>query len=683
MSFEKLASYLIPGYEFLPQKARANFEACEAGQHFIAGIEEVLELQDLFKQKYSSIFSPFYASYAKDKDELQIQCAAKLDNIRNEINCRAYRSIVRKTIINRLEQRFSEFSFLKPHQKHSVARAEFSKSIPELIRLEQNLEETTDVYEKMAIEAEVDKHFELWLYRFSESKAMALLRKRITKQSGKQRVKELVELLPLLKEQSDSLNRSAEQEFKALYWFEGLKERPDFKKLEENFLRDFLFSYLQPISENYLTYTKLHSFNKDMAEVIAQKIIESSGKKTNFSLIKCIDDYSSKLQEFLIKQLSMVKNIDRLPEYDKDSDDGLINSLSHLFWQSKTISQSSNFLIKLADAHAFIQYTGMATQNESSYLVILDLFNYNRTLDQVLETKSIIYSLLKPFVPLYEEYRQIALGEKNTFFKIARIIMPLIVIAAVVALILFMFTPLALPEFALILIAIPALILGTFLASQYVTWKNDVSQYIYQNYLHDGPFEIPEFKINSRMIKIFGNKETADLIRTIYIEEFKHCDAQENCLKNRAELGELTEEEIEQRRKNIETRLTLSMEWYDIHSNINTSSSKGLGIDKVPAIVEQRLIKLFNEKLQLMKKTSTNSKDLQIINAIVLQISNQLKARFTLPKKQNGTLSAFPSSQVSLDTMRFFKPKNLPIQKKAEQVDEALDRIRNLPSPSF
>lgn len=101
--------------------------------------------------------------------------------------------------------------------------------------------------------------------------------------------------------------------------------------------------------------------------------------------------------------------------------------------------------------------------------------------------------------------------------------MPLLIIAGFVVLVAALMSPLAIPELAFLIAAVPILFIGIALATQYVKWKNSISQYLRELY-YGGPFETPEFTVNERMIHTFGSLDQAEVIRSIYIDEIQRCD---------------------------------------------------------------------------------------------------------------------------------------------------------------
>ncbi|MBA2652874.1 MAG: hypothetical protein H0U73_11480, partial [Tatlockia sp.] len=569
MNLLKIASNLIPGYELLTQEEQETFENSNTGQTFVTVIND--ELLVLFKPKeksvdktYYSYFSSIYSNvqyYLSSEREIELELLQdKFNTIKNDLineikESYEYKKVVACTIAHCLRQRSPDFVRLTPKQQTKLARAEFSKPIQEIIRSDQLAKETNDFYEQMRIERKSEEIFQTWLQQFNADETKAAFKERIARKKGRRRAKELAKLFPTLLEQPDFLETPAIEEFEELYWKETLKENPNLVEMEEKFLTAFIFRYLKKTSAKYISYIDLDKENRALANIIAKKIIEAADESNPFSMYACLDEYGNMLKQILSKKLVSINNKQLQAEKDEERDSGLMTSLSYLFWHSKTVSNSTEFFNKMLDAHAFIQYSGASTQNESSYLVFFDLLNYYRSLDHILESKSILYGLIKPFTPLYEEYKSIGLTEKSSLRKIIRTLIPILIVVGVVIAIFLMFSPLALAEIPLLLIAIPAIILGLYLASQYVVWKDVIYQTIREKYY--GAFETPEFQVNDRMRKIFGDDDKAKLIKDIYVNELKLCDKyeKEKPYCQGAELNTLTTKEIELRKSNNEKRL--------------------------------------------------------------------------------------------------------------------------------
>jgi hypothetical protein len=675
MNFSELASKIIPGYDLLSQTQKDDFEATEIGQHFVNGINELLVKLNIknnnpsrFSYVYSMVSSLISADYEQEKEKFKAECIEKANTLINAIhNSEEYKGLIATIIFKFLEEQFIDFPFLTHIQQFKLAQAPFSLPLQSsFLALKQEREETQDPFLSAELIAQQEAIYEHWLQTFNTDAEMALLRERIALQKGQKRARKLAKLFPLLNEIAEFPNPSVAEEFVELYCEESKKENSDLAIMEEQFLAKLVFRYFQTISAKHINFINLQDFNQKEAISLARDIIRAADNKEDLRLDLLSASYGYAFRLHLRQGRLLINN--KILEVETTKDTGLLNSLSYLFLHSKALDKTREFLKKYGDAHAIIQYTGFSTQNESSYLGLLDVYNYSRSAEHIAETRTIFTSLMQPFISLYEEYKDIALYEKNGFRKIIRILMPLLIVAGIVVLVGAMLSPLAIPEFAFLIAAIPAVLIGIYLASKYVTWKNEIYLYVYQNWLNDGPFEIPEFQVNARLIAIFGNEENAQVIRSIYIEELKHCDDLEKSFSERAEIGG-TEQEIELRRENIKKRHTLALEWYDIHSNLD------LGYDLAPKIVEGRLIKILNEEIVQLEQDCQDSEDLKEIDTLIAIIVDELKTTFA-PPNNNGNEVVLQVAEPD-NANRFFKPKSVEHQQKAERIDLALTMVRH------
>ena len=96
--------------------------------------------------------------------------------------------------------------------------------------------------------------------------------------------------------------------------------------------------------------------------------------------------------------------------------------------------------------------------------------------------------------------------------------------------------------------------------------------------------------------------------------------------------------------------------------------------------MEKRLIKILNEEIKQLQENIENSDDIKEINTIVNHLVNELKSSFKIPenkeKNQEDKPIVVEEKLLIQEKMRFFKPKNLETQKKAAEIDKALDIVR-------
>ncbi|MBA2711896.1 MAG: hypothetical protein H0U57_15065 [Tatlockia sp.] len=676
MNFQELAAKLIPGYDLLSKDQMDEFEATEAGQLFITVVNDLLikinpknEEKSFFSYAYSIASTLLSSEYEQKKENLKTEYAIAKKNLIDQIkDSLAWKNLISMIIFNFLEEQFFDFSVLTVIQQEKLTKARFSLPLQsQYLLLEEQKKETDNLFLLAQLDTEQEAIYQQWLDNFKIEEEMGPLHDEIAMKKGLKRVEKLAQLLPILNERQDSLKSSSEI-FLELYCEESKKEMPDFDGMEEQFLTHLIFMKLQKTTAKSINFVDLKDFDKKIASSFARDIIRASIDDDDPRVEAQIASYGYALRNEIRKRRLLINN--KMLEVDNNKEDeGLLNSLSYLFWNSNAVNKSKLFLNKMADAHAFIQYTGMSTQNENSYFAVLDLYNYGRSAEQITETASIFSSLLKPFLPLYEEYKEIAFYEKSGFRKVVRALIPILIVAGIIVLVGTMLSPLAIPEFAFLIAAIPVLLIGLYIASKYVSWKNEIYHYVYQNWLNDGAFEIPEFQVNQRMIETFGTKEKAELVRSIYIEELKFCDDLENSFREKEVIGG-TDQELELRKENIKKRHTLCLEWYDIHSNTD------LGYDKVPKLVQERFKTLLNEEILGLERDCEDIDDLREIDNLIKDVVSDLTIDFIPPQNpQNNELRLEPEVALQNNVNRFFQPKSLEHQKKAEKIDQALTMI--------
>ena len=371
---------------------------------------------------------------------------------------------------------------------------------------------------------------------------------------------------------------------------------------------------MQQMNHIEMDFMNLDAFNKKHAHRMAQEILKAFNNKTKLDLDDWFKKYEDKLHKQVIKQLQLI-NGKKWEVRQNGLTDDLLESLSYL-WNNQAVNRANEFLRKMADAHGFIQATSFSTQNESSYLAILDVYNYARYQEQIAESRTILTSLLSPLLPLYNEYKDIALYEKNPYWKSFRTIMPIVVVVAFIILVSVALSPLALPELAFSAVFILALLIGLALATKYVSVKNEIYKNLRERY-YGGAFEIPEFQVNARMLGAFGTMEKASRVRTFYINAIKDCDDLEKEYSLKHEQGLLSQEDIDLRKENRKKRHQPCLEWYDIHSN------NDLDFHRAPLIVSNRLQQ--NSEQEFLQLKSVLQEEQESIRHCVSEATADLK----------------------------------------------------------
>jgi|GEM_PF-2181796 len=390
------------------------------------------------------------------------------------------------------------------------------------------------------------------------------------------------------------------------------------------------------LDQTFLSSDDVAALKKDYLNLITHQFNKTPGVEHNYA-----DYYTTLLQERLkktpahfIKTKKIVEQTSRITNVD--------TSLAYL-WKTCDKTKGSNsvskFLDKIADAHGLIQAIGWSTQNENSLLAILDAWNYYRYANSVAEARFIISSLIAPFYPLFTEYQNIAHREKNTLLKIIRTAIPMLITAGFV-ISMTALIPVALPELAFVILAIPLLYLSFALASLYVKTKD----LIYQGYrfimYHNDINLFPEFQTNDMLKHAF--KDQAENIRAYYIQAIKACELIEEKYQQQTTF---TSAEKKQRDANFAQCNTLILEWFDLRDNTT------LGTDQTPYIALKRLNSDKKRLNQLFKQ-----QDLDEIQTFVKAMSQHLHQALAEPifyDAQEDDLGEEPTL-TSLSSLRFF-----------------------------
>lgn len=676
-----IANQIIPGYDLVSGPEQTAFLCSKSGALF----KQITDNYSLFLAQLNSTswFSRFFSSNPKDKetliqDELQRQQKELLSVISKT---EEYKELTSRIILHCLETEIDELRFLTPAQRHLLCEAEFSKKLLEtLVTIDWQIEQVTnemdqvDIFSSLlwgkttqlktrinTLKEERAEAISFWRAAFLNDPSMVLFRKTIEEQKElirqqqleskraalRQHVKQLSDFFPLLHyRKSDAEEPIITQILRNYSTANGDDVVANPGKVDEEQLTDLLHYCMQQMSQAEITFMNLDGFNKKHAREMAVEILKAFDKKNTLDWEKWFSEYEKELHEHIIKQLQLVngKPWEMKPHVTQD----IVESLSFL-WRNPLTERANQFFSKMADAHGFIQATSFSTQNESSFLAILDMYNYARHHEQISEIRAILTSLLSPLQPLYDEYKDIALYEKNVYMKAFRAMMPIVIVVAVIiiifALTALIFSPLVLPELAFTAAFVPALFAGLGVSTQYVSSKNSVYKSI-RDWYYGGSFEIPEFQVNQRMCKTFG-EDKAHQVRAFYIEELQKCDAIELSMSEKYAQGVLSKEEIELREANTKKRYQLNLEWYDIHSN------NGLDYQHASVIFAERLHAYSDEQYKELQKSV--EEESESIRHCVAEVTGDLKKAIAENAQQS-------------DDIRFVKSPSTPSSKASSKV---------------
>ncbi|MFA5960617.1 MAG: hypothetical protein WC785_08865 [Tatlockia sp.] len=509
---------LIPGFNLLSSAEKEAFQQSKAGEKLIFSIALTLNVQNN-APPLQKMMHWFTSSNTLD--------LGILDDIKTADE---YLQLLDCILFALIQSSYPELAILSVEQRSLLLNAPFS-----LNRKQQFL----NILQKHIPSEKKDALLTEWYKDFVACEDMTFLKEPVYIKVGEAWAKKLANQLPLLN------SNEAQEQFGALY-FSYFEQKKETMQALTSTLHQFLFSTLNAQMSVHFNTVQFKIFNSQQAANLTEQVLASRANLDNWS-----EQYLHALEEELKQQwfamdvLHWKKISEPFLESLKNS---LKNSLSFL-WNNRAVDYCDDFKEKLSDAHMFLQYTGLSSSSDSTVNSIMDIYNTGRILTTVSELKAIIKGLLTPFHSLYYEYRDIALHEKNVFWKIVRTVMPLVIAAGFIALLSAAMAPLLLPELAFACALVPLFFVGLAMAAQYVNlknWLHEGFQSLRQWY-YGGQYNIPEYQIwpvQKRMETLFGSLPRAQKVRNFYISAIKKCDA-----------------------TNIAERHALCLEWFDIRNN--------------------------------------------------------------------------------------------------------------------
>jgi hypothetical protein len=541
MSFLTLADKIIPGYSLLDDSVQTNFQNTLTGDLFVTNCNNLLTTQS-----NRSIFSSFWSGYEDNQTIKTIK-----ENLKDTND---YKTLIIQIKCKLLYIHYPDSHLLPPEQLILLAGADCSHEL--YLRL---------IHHDSLFDASLGNpdaiHDVLQDFQtaFNKTDDLAPLRETIAlhKQHSQEQAK------------TNTLDKLYDS-----YEPNQTKETPAIQHEEVNQLALFLAACMA--IEHHNKTLNLDQFNASQALLMASRIA-----KKNYQLDEhMIDDYKHSLLDYIHHNMGAYNPFES-PSINQITTD----SLSYLY--SICISNNNRELFmstldQLSDAHAFIQATGFATQNENSLLSWIDIYNYTRTYDNLAEAKTMLSKFLMPFMPILNEYRDITHREHNIIRQIIRTLIPMLIVASVIILVATLLSPLLFTEVTFLFILFPTVYIALALASCYVVTKDYVYHSTRQWYF-GGQFELPEYQVNERLLLGFKSPEQATTIRTFYVNAIRLCDETEKHYQSRLTAGLLTDAELIDRKKNITKRDLLQLEWFDIHSNTL------IGYDRLPHIACNRL----------------------------------------------------------------------------------------------
>lgn len=543
MSFSTRANQIIPGYALLTDEQRQAFEATEPGRVFAEQIHEH-ENQSFFQ----------WLRFAALQSDALYQ--EKIYNIRRSlILMPEYKQLLIDIKHAVLADVFSDFHWLNDDQKKQLASANCSRVLfPDVPRLMAALD---DWNEDACITHQLDEIFSTFERQLATDPEMAEIRNQITREKN------------LIQEKA---KHNAVKKLFHPYNPDTAPETEAFVAEEYEQLTLLIATILQANTPSEMA---LHAFNQEQAQGIADHILTSFENEFAFDINDLLREYAQSLQRYVTKNLGAIPGEINPFQAEHSTQQNVEGLLSFIYTHSvSTETQEAFFstIDQLADAHAFIQASGFATQNETSHLSWIDMYNYTRSRQYIADAKNDLFRFFNPFIPLIAEWRNINKYEKNVVLQIVRTLIPILIMAAVIILVATLLSPIAIPEAASILILIPTLYVGALIATGYVLTRDNLHKRFRQWY-YGGEYAIPEYQVNARMKIGFTSPEQASQVRDFYILELDTCYKIETQYQTK-DPGTLSDTDMAIRKKNAERKDSLHLEWYDIHTNPRVGSNR-------------------------------------------------------------------------------------------------------------
>ena len=477
---------------------------------------------------------------------------------------------------------YRDFDLLNEDQKSQLARAHCARVLfPDMPRLMTALPDPiTDLEQYGHINHQMDALMRAFERQLATDEDMTEIHNHMAR-----------EKLPI---QAQAKQNATHKLFHRYVPDAALETRP-IRAEEYHQLTLFIAAILQANASNEMA---LSAFNQEQAEDIADQVLTAFENEEDLPMDHWLTAYEQSLRAHMTERLGTIAGNNNAFQPASSTQENTLDLLSSIYTNNVSAETREAFftaLDEMADAHAFIQATGFSTQNETSYLSWVDVYNYTRSRQYIKDAKNDLYRFFNPFMPLFAEWRNISQYETNMARQIMRTLIPILILVGVVILVAALLSPIVISEAAAILILIPTLYVGALMATAYVLTKDTLYHQSRQWY-YGGAYAIPEYQVNARMKAGFSTLEKAHQVRDFYIEEIKQCRAIEADFQHRL-AGTLTDSDMVRRQKNAERYDTLNLEWYDIHSNslVGNNRIKDIALKRIQqdgrAACEQSAIK--------------------------------------------------------------------------------------------
>lgn len=633
MPFLKRANLIVPGYAMLSDDKRARFEATAPGREFAANINAQLEAFEAQSFIDWVLFDLLQSEESHQEQLGRIRHAMLLtddyENLINDINHAT------------LERAYPDFQLLNDDKKNQLSRADCSRILfPDVPRLLTSFSEKFALEQDKFIHHQVTQVIREFEREMASDPTLAVIQNHIAEE--KYRIQA-------------QAKKNAVNKFYHRYIPNPAQESVVILAEEQEQLTAFIVAIL---NENTVNTLDLHAFNRVTAQHLSTLIVEAWDNELDHHLDDVLQSYEQSLQAQVQHHLGTIHG-ERDTFQSHSLQQNAAELLSYIYTHSLSEENKNLFfstLDKIADAHAFIQATGFATQNENSNLSWLDIYNYSRSKEYIAESKKDMYRFFHPFMPIFAEYRDISQHEQNVVRQIIRTLMPLLIVAAVVVLVSTLLSSIIISETAFLFILLPTLYIAGVIATSYVLTKDNLYHSVRQLY-YGGAYAIPEYQVNARMEAGFNSPERARQVREFYTDEIKRCYETEARYQH-MQPGTLTDMDQHDRKDNAQRKDLLLLEWYDIHSNT------AVGCNRISDIILKRIQQ---DGLKACEQSAIA--DPEGIQAWTTDILNGIRTTIHRLHDNIDAPMALPARN------RFFTPPCIEQQMKAEKLNALKEEL--------
>lgn len=278
--------------------------------------------------------------------------------------------------------------------------------------------------------------------------------------------------------------------------------------------------------------------------------------------------------------------------------------------------QLKKYMDEISQAHIFYRFFGISSDHvilgtsletpTIPFVNILDFYNYHTTRKPIYSAMNVWQTLFKPLRPFFNEYVDLAQSENNLLRICFRAFMPFLILSLVLASGYAAILPLAYHLLIEYVFFIPTLYFSIVIASQYIQIKN----YLYLSFIQwyfGSIYAAPAFQANKVLHDVFKSEDLTQLVVQYYVSMMEQCDKVERFFHQLG--GNLSSQQMINRKKNLEFKSDLINEWQDIRLGY-------LGSEAILKLVQARLsmdkiatLKTLKEFYQIYYTLNDNQKD--------------------------------------------------------------------------